>query len=268
MALQSSKYRPNATERSGAGQCHAAHGCAVAVAWHLWLQTAADAGDASADVLWTRIAVVHAARCSAVCNLQSSLCAPQFCAAMAASSSFRTLSEVELRDKLSVIILSPPPLHHNRLDPCPIRLGVELGAGADLSESSTRCFQGVRAGVKAWRGFQYYVVWHVGADSDGGHCSLVLLGLPLPWSRHEILPFTYWHCATPVVTQWISLHTHALQTNILCLIRPFAGIERNHFPPFLWIYFWPDTIARLSVSASPAKGMCMFVSHILCRATE
>ncbi|KJK75778.1 hypothetical protein H634G_09142 [Metarhizium anisopliae BRIP 53293] len=82
--------------------------------------------------------------------LQSSLCAPQFCAAMAASSSFRTLSEVELRDKLSVIILSPPPLHHNRPDPCPIRLGVELGAGADLSESSTRCFQG----VKAWRGFQ------------------------------------------------------------------------------------------------------------------
>ncbi|KAK8917265.1 hypothetical protein VCV18_009723 [Metarhizium anisopliae] len=80
----------------------------------------------------------------------SSLCAPQFCAAMAASSSFRTLSEVELRDKLSVIILSPPPLHHNRPDPCPIRLGVELGAGADLSESSTRCFQG----VKAWRGFQ------------------------------------------------------------------------------------------------------------------
>lgn len=86
----------------------------------------------------------------AVCSLQSSLCAPQFCAAMAASSSFRTLSEVELRDKLSVIILSPPPLHHNRPDPCPIRLGVELGAGADLSESSTRCFQG----VKAWRGFQ------------------------------------------------------------------------------------------------------------------
>ncbi|KFG79960.1 hypothetical protein MANI_019788 [Metarhizium anisopliae] len=149
---------PNATERSGAGRCHAAHGCAVAVAWHLWLQTAADAGDASAGVRWTRVAVVHAARCSAVCGLQSaicsllqsSLCAPQFCAAMAASSSFRTLSEVELRDKLSVIILSPPPLHHNRPDPCPIRLGVELGAGADLSESSTRCFQG----VKAWRGFQ------------------------------------------------------------------------------------------------------------------
>lgn len=35
-----------------------------------------------------------------------------------------------------LLFLAPHPCNTN--DPCPIRLGVELGAGADLSESSTR----------------------------------------------------------------------------------------------------------------------------------